>query len=179
MGWEGAGRRGSTSQETSPGATRTHTFREKRGCSMLRILPTLRRSSSLAVGALLLLLATKAWGAEPLGDEGYEVPEVVVGATRLRDVGIDLRRFPGNVTVVTAEDIKAKGARTVPEALLDVPGLTTFYDNAGNVYQQTIDLRGFNADPMGVAVFVDGARVNEPGLNQANRELIPLNDIES
>jgi iron complex outermembrane receptor protein len=103
---------------------------------------------------------------------------VVVGDTRLRDVGIDIRRIPADVTVITAEDIRRKGARTVPEALLDVPGLTTFLDVAGNVFQQTIDLRGFNADPVGVAVFVDGARVNEPGLNQVNWELIPLNDIE-
>jgi iron complex outermembrane receptor protein len=128
--------------------------------------------------ALLLSLAAQAWGAEPPGDEGFEVPEVVVGATRLRDVGIDLRRFPGNVTVITAEEIKAKGARTVPEALMDVPGLTTFYDVTGNNLQQTVDLRGFNADPGGVTVLVDGARVNEAGLNQVNWELIPLADIE-
>ncbi len=145
---------------------------------MLRILRTLRRNSGLAVAAAILGLAANAWGAEPLGDEGFEIPEVVVGATRLRDVGIDLRRFPGNVTVITAEDIKAKGARTVQEALLDVPGLTTFYDNSGNNFQQTVDLRGFNGEPVAVTVLVDGARVNDPGLNQVNWELIPLDDIE-
>jgi iron complex outermembrane receptor protein len=145
---------------------------------MLRILRTLRGNFPLAVGGAILCLAAGAWGAEPPGDEGFEIPAVVIGATRLPDVGIDLRRFPGNVTVVTAEDIKAKGARTVPEALLDVPGLTTFYDVTGNVFQQTIDLRGFNGDPVGVTVLVDGARVNEAGLNQVTWEAIPLDDIE-
>jgi len=144
---------------------------------MLRILPTLRGNSALAIASGLLFLAANAWGAEPLGDEGFEVPEVVVGATRLRDVGIDLRRVPANVTIITAEGIRQKGARTVQEALRDVPSLI-FYDNAGNNFQQTVDLRGFNGNPEGVTVLVDGEKVNEPGLNQVNWELIPLEQIE-
>ena len=127
--------------------------------------------------ALTLALAGEAWGAEASGEETMEVPPVMVGATRLQDVGIDLRRVPNNVTVITAEQIRQKGARTVQEALQDVPSLI-FYDNIGNNFQQTVDLRGFNGDPEGTTVLVDGVRVNEPGINQVNWELIPLDQIE-
>jgi len=127
--------------------------------------------------ALNLALAAGAWAAQPPAEEVLEVPDVVVGATRLRDVGIDIRRVPANVTVITAEEIQQKGARTVQEALRDVPSLT-FYDNTGNNFQQTVDLRGFNGDPVSIAVLVDGARVNEPGLNQVAWELIPVDQIE-
>ncbi len=41
------------------------------------------------------------------------MPEVVVGGTRLRDVGIDLRRVTGHITVIAAGDTlwcaRAKG----------------------------------------------------------------------
>ncbi len=138
---------------------------------------SLRRSFIGGIVAVNLMWVAGAWAAQALPEEVLEVPEVVVGATRLRDVGIDLRRVPANVTVITAEEIKAKGARTVQEALRDVPSLT-FYDNTGNNFQQTVDLRGFNGNPVGTAVLVDGAKVNEPGLNQVNWELIPLEQIE-
>lgn len=127
--------------------------------------------------AVVVSIAAQAWGAESPTEDVLEVPEVVIGATRLRDVGIDLRRVPANVTVITAEEIKAKGALTVQEALRDVPSLT-FYDNSGNNFQQSVDLRGFNANPMATAVLLDGARINEAGLNQVNWELIPIDQVE-
>jgi hypothetical protein len=40
------------------------------------------------------------------------------------------------------------------------------YDQVGNAFQQTIDLRGFNGQPVpSTMVFVDGQRMNEPDFN--------------
>ncbi len=141
------------------------------------MLSVLRATWGGVIAAVVVGIAAQAWGAQPSADEVLEVPEVVVGATRLRDVGIDIRRVPANVTVITAEEIQAKGARTVQEALRDVPGLA-FYDNSGNNFQQTVDLRGFNGNPVGTTVLLDGARINEPGLNQVNWEMVPLEHVE-
>lgn len=106
------------------------------------------------------------------------LPEVVVTATRLRDVEEKVARVPARVTIVTAEEIEKSGARTVQEVLQHQPGVV-LYDSIGNAFQSTVDLRGFNAQPVTTTnVFVDGVRVNEPDFNRVNFDLIPIEDIE-
>ena len=46
-----------------------------------------------------------------------ETPEVVVSSTRLPDAPVDARTLPAKVTVITAEDIRKSGAKTVLEAI--------------------------------------------------------------
>ena len=106
------------------------------------------------------------------------VGEVVVTATRLADMMQELRRVPGQVYVITAEDIQRQNARTVPDALRQVPSIVT-YNAVGNPFQPTVDLRGFNAQPNpAISVFVDGVRINDPDSNFVNFDLIPIQDIE-
>src|SRR3972149_3417965 len=58
------------------------------------------------------------------------------------------------------------------------PGIVVF-DQVGNSFQPTVDLRGFNAQPVpSISVFVDGVRVNQPDFNQTNFDLVPLEDVE-
>jgi iron complex outermembrane receptor protein len=103
---------------------------------------------------------------------------VMVSATRLADDLQEMRRIPGQVYVVTSEDIARDKPDTIQEALRKVPGIV-FYDQTGNPFQRTIDLRGFNAQPNpSVSVFVDGVRVNEPDSNAVNWDLIPIQDVE-
>src|SRR5206468_7992676 len=53
------------------------------------------------------------------------------------------------------------------------------YDQVGNAFQQTVDLRGFNGQPVsGTTVFIDGVRVNEPDFNEVNFDLIPIETVE-
>jgi iron complex outermembrane receptor protein len=82
------------------------------------------------------------------------------------------------VTIITAEDIKKTGAKTVQEAIQWATGIV-MYDSVGNAFQQTIDLRGFNGQPVpSTTVFVDGVRINEPDFNAVNFDLIPFDTIE-
>ena len=107
------------------------------------------------------------------------VEEIVVTATRLADAIQELRRVPGQVYVVTAEEIQREKPRNVPEAIRQVPGVVVFYDQVGNAFQPTVDLRGFNSQPNpSFAVFVDGVRVNEADSNGVNWDLIPIQDVE-
>lgn len=133
-----------------------------------------------AMGFLVLGTICQAQeGDSSRGEESSSLlPTIVVGATRLPDVSFDQSRVPAAVTVITAEEIKRSGATTVQEALALRPGVVLF-DEIGNRFQPTIDLRGFNGAPTtGVTVVVDGVRVNEPDFNQVNYDLIPLEDIE-
>ncbi len=58
-----------------------------------------------------------------------------------------MTQVPGKVIVVTAEDIEKLGAKTVQEVLQYQTGIV-LYDAVGNEFQQTVDMRGFNGQPV-------------------------------
>jgi iron complex outermembrane receptor protein len=127
-----------------------------------------------ARGLVLLFLL----GAPGVSDAQDMLPPVVVTSTRLRDVEQPASQVPGKVIVVSADEIEKLGAKTVQEVLQYQTGIV-LYDSVGNAFQQTVDMRGFNAQPVtATSVFVDGVRVNEPDFNTINFNLMPLEDVE-
>jgi len=123
----------------------------------------------------LILLPSSLSGAEP---PEVTFPPVVVTTSRLADVPEQITTVPGKVIVVTAEEIEKLGAKTVQEVLQYQTGIV-LYDSVGNEFQQTVDMRGFNAQPVtATSVFIDGVRVNEPDFNTINFDLISIEDIE-
>ena len=122
--------------------------------------------------------AGEAQAGSAEGDVPIAVKDVVITSTRLPDTPVDVRHVPTNIKIITAEDIQRTGAKTVQEALQWTTGIV-WYDAVGNAFQQTIDLRGFNAQPVpNISVFVDGQRINEPDFNTINFDLIPFDTIE-
>src|SRR2546427_8442275 len=112
------------------------------------------------------------------GEPPIQVQDVVVSGARLPDAPSDARTLPAKVTVITAEDIQRSGAKTIQEAIQWATGII-MYDQVGNAFQQTIDQRGFNGQPVSsTSVFVDGQRINEPDFNTVNFDLIPYETIE-
>jgi outer membrane receptor protein involved in Fe transport len=88
----------------------------------------------------------------------------VLGASRL-PVPTDSARVPGAVYSPGAD-------------LRQVPGIV-MYDQVGNEFQPTVDLRGFNATPVpATVVLLDGVRMNEADFGQVNWQLIPLTGAE-
>lgn len=111
-------------------------------------------------------------------EQPQQLDEFVVSSTRLPTVQEDIHAVPAKITVMTAQQIEQSGARTVQEAIEKATGIV-MYDQVGNAFEQTVDLRGFNGQPVtGTSVFVDGVRVNEPSFNVVNFDLIPLGTIE-
>jgi iron complex outermembrane receptor protein len=99
-------------------------------------------------------------------------------ASRLPDAPADARRYPGTVRVLDAADLRRTGARTLAEAVGRLPGVV-LYDQTGNPYQPTLDLRGWNASPgPATVVVVDGVRVNEADLGQVNWQTIAIESVE-
>jgi iron complex outermembrane receptor protein len=127
-----------------------------------------------ARGFFLLFLL----GAPALGYTQDTLPPVVVTSTRLQDVEQPASEVAGKVIVITADDIKTLGAKTIQEALQYQTGIV-LYDQVGNDFQSTLDMRGFNGQPVTTTVVVvDGVRINEPDFNTINFDLIPIEDIE-
>src|SRR5207244_13486470 len=53
------------------------------------------------------------------------------------------------------------------------------FDEVGNAFEQRVDLRGFNNQPVpATSVFVDGVRVNEPDFNGLNLYVLPREAVE-
>jgi iron complex outermembrane receptor protein len=135
------------------------------------------RSGFLSPFIFLLVLApvvgpsARADDAEPATDE-----RVVVTSTRLDDQPSAKNDVPAHVTVLDRDAIERSGARNVQDLLAEVAGVN-LYDQVGNDVQKTLDLRGFTGGK-GIAVFVDGARVNDPRNNAVALEQVPLEAIE-
>jgi len=130
---------------------------------------------SVSVALLSCLVASTSHAQS---EDVIETREVVVSSTRLPDAPVDARTLPAKVTVITAEDIRKSGAKSVQEAIQWATGIV-MYDGVGNAFQQTIDLRGFNGQPVpNTTVFVDGQRMNEPDFNTVNFDLIPYETID-
>jgi vitamin B12 transporter len=110
----------------------------------------------------LVLLAAVPHGTAAQ-DPGAAEPDtvrlapVVVTATRL-PVAID--KVPGSITVITAEQLRERGIRTVAEALRLVPGVAVL-QTAGPGGLTSVFVRGGESDY--VQVLVDGVQANEPG----------------
>jgi outer membrane receptor protein involved in Fe transport len=135
--------------------------------------------SRIAVLSLMSVVFVPPVCAESaLTDLGLEdALRPVLGGSRL-PVPAETARLPMQPYVYLSSDLEASGAKTLAEALRGLPGVV-LYDQVGNGYQPTLDLRGFNASPVpATVVLIDGVRQNEPDFGQVNWQLIPLDEIE-
>jgi vitamin B12 transporter len=87
----------------------------------------------------------------------FRLREVVVTATRLPT---PLAAVPAAVTVITGEELRARGVRFVADALRTVPGANLAGGGSHGAIT-SLFLRGGEADY--VQVLIDGVQANEPG----------------
>lgn len=104
------------------------------------------------------------------------VETVTVTATRLPGGEEPIDRVPAHVTVLTREDIRRSGARTLQE-LLEREAGAIVHDQVGNGVETTFDLRGFRQGN-GTRVFLDGVPLNDPRNNALALELVPIDALE-
>jgi len=99
---------------------------------------------------------------------------IVVTATRFSE---PLRAVPIGVRVISAADIAASAASTLPE-LLSKFGGAHVRDNSGSPDKQ-VDLRGFGiTSDQNTLVLVDGVRINQNDIAATRLSSIPLQSIE-
>ncbi len=143
-------------------------------------LPVIRRHRLLlgaaACGVASVLTLGPAWADAPM------VGEVVVVATPLDSAGTALSRTPANAQTMAPADINRQNPTNLADALNQTLGSVSVSDGTGNPYQNDINYRGFQATsllgaPVGLAVYFDGIRANEPFGSIVNWDLIPMNAI--
>lgn len=112
------------------------------------------------------------------------VDEVVVVATPMDSSGTPLSRTPADAQTVTAGQISRQDPTNLANLLNETIGSVSVSDGTGNPYQNDINYRGFQATsllgaPVGLAVYFDGMRVNEPFGSIVDWDLIPMNAVSS
>jgi vitamin B12 transporter len=113
----------------------------------------------------ILITINQAWADEAQATESadketadvkYDLGNVIVSATKTETYQAEIG---SSTTVITAEDIRKSGKRSVQEVLRDVPGLTVI--QAGTLGGQvSVFMRGANSGQ--TLVMVDGVEVNDP-----------------
>ena len=115
----------------------------------------------------------------------FELPDIeVVGNTPLGTTGLELKKIPGNVQSAEDEEIHRHEAFGLTDFMNRRLESVNINDTQNNPYQPDITYRGFNASPLlgtpiGISVYQDGVRVNEPFGDTVNWDLIPQIAISS
>jgi iron complex outermembrane receptor protein len=100
------------------------------------------------------------------------------------DIVVTATRFPApadatasNVTIVTAKDIEASGARSVQELLSHQAGINA--RSVDGTPDMSLDMRGFGkTGDQNVVILLDGQRLNENEDTPTKLSFIPLDNIE-
>jgi outer membrane receptor protein involved in Fe transport len=108
----------------------------------------------------------------------------VIAPSPVPGSNIDRDKVPEATQVITAKDINRTGVPSLTDAMLE--NLPSVYVNetSGNIFQPDILFRGFTASPVagtseGLAVYVNGARFNDPFGETVNWDLIPSIAIDN
>ena len=104
-----------------------------------------------------------------------EDQHIIVTATRLDNID----QQTGFVTVITADEIAASAAATLPDILATEAGVVgrSLYGN--NATRASVDMRGFGAAAkQNTLILIDGRRLNDVDMAAVDFSAIPLADIE-
>ncbi len=103
--------------------------------------------------------------------ETLNAGDVYVTATRVEK---ELEQVPMSVTVMTADDVRKSGARTVGELLEDVPGVQILNDGSQGL--KRVSIRG--EDAFRTLVLIDGQKISEHKSMSGSPMLIDTSRIE-
>ena len=111
---------------------------------------------------------------------------VVVTATAIPGATIDIDKIPGNVQILSAEDLTREGSASLTGALNSNLSSININDDLDDPFQPDILYRGFEASPVlgtpqGLAVYQNGVRINEAFGDTVNWDLFPdiaINQVE-
>ncbi len=135
--------------------------------------------------ALLICAASHDAVAQAGAQAPSPLPDIdVVGVSPIPGGTVDRSLLPETTQILTPQQIDRTGVPSLTGALLENVPSAVVNDTSGTPFQPDILFRGFIASPVagtpeGLAVYVDGARFNEPFGDTVNWDLIPAIAIAS
>ena len=151
---------------------------------------SLRRTLCLlSVYAFALPPGTSAHATEAATDAGADagpaaasgtgqLQSIVVQATPLGGGTLEIAKIPGNVQLLSAQDLTREGPANLTGTMNSTLGSININDDLDDPYQPDIVYRGFEASPVlgtpqGLAVYENGVRINEAFGDTVNWDLFP------
>ena len=133
----------------------------------------MRRLQLLSPG---LLLAASALA--------QDVPEITVVGVAPADAGMLVEKIPYSVQTADTEDLANAAAVSLADFMRADFGSVTLNDAQNNPLQPDLQYRGFTVSPLlglaqGIAVYQNGARINEPLGDTVNWDLLPQSAIDN
>ena len=110
--------------------------------------------------------------------EKFTLDEVVIVATREEE---DIFRIPGNVSVITENQIKMSNAKEISDLLRSESGIMVTNTSGSAPTGITVETRGFNnggGNGGRTLVLIDGWKANQADTNTPDWASIPLDNIE-
>jgi outer membrane cobalamin receptor len=129
-------------------------------------------SKRRATVALAIAFATVGYDIRADDAPDYSLGDVSITATRIAE---SPSAVPPAVSVVTSDEIEARGAKTADDAIKTVPGLS-ISDDGPEGAQKAVSIRGSTTNE--VLVLVDGVRANNAMSGLADLANIPADNIE-
>lgn len=144
--------------------------------TLIAVVPHHVPRAAVALTLLSLMASPPTWAEE----ERDTLDEVVVTATRVPGVHVPLEEMPAHVTVVTEEQIARSGARTTPDVLQQLAGVSVLDSRGfGLGTSGGANTRGVvNSSRTGALVLVDGVRLNRVSGDEVHWLSVPVGDIE-
>lgn len=115
---------------------------------------------------------------------GFDEEVTVVGTTPTNATGIAINKLPFNVQGADADAIERSQSLDLTDFLSTNLGSVNINSAQNNPLQPDVNYRGFTASPllglpMGMAVYQNGARINEPLGDAVNWDLLPASAIHN
>jgi iron complex outermembrane recepter protein len=139
----------------------------------------------LPLFAISLSMGTLA-RADDTGASGPPLQTILVQATAIGGAPIDVDKVPGNVQILSSDDLTREGSANLTRGLNSELSSININDDADDMFQPDILYRGFEASPVlgtpqGLAVYQNGVRINEAFGDTVNWDLFPdvaINQVE-
>jgi len=132
------------------------------------------------VGSICYGISALVVGLEAHADtaDNQQLQTVVVTATAIPGTSIDIDKIPGNVQILSADDLTREGSASLTSALSSNLSSVNINDDLDDPFQPDILYRGFEASPVlgtpqGLAVYQNGVRINEAFGDTVNWDLFP------
>lgn len=137
---------------------------------------TSARKRSLVCGVAAALAAGPAFAEDAIEEIR------IIGVTPTEGAELDVLKIPARVQGATAEDLERTGALDLSDYMNRKLGSVSINSAQNNPLQPDVQYRGFTASPLlglpqGLAVYQDGARINEPFGDSVNWDLLPQSAI--
>ena len=139
----------------------------------------MRLLSGCALVTVLCLPTIAAAQSAPAAAPDEPFPTVdIIAPTPLLGSGVNRDTVPGQTQVLTGKDIALQGPPSATRALENQTQGVHLDNAAGNPFQPDLFYHGFEASPLqgtpsGLAVYLNGARFNNPFGDTVNWDLIP------